>query len=311
MITTVTLNTAHDVTYYVDKWEKNGVYRVKRKLSEPGGKGNNVAKVVRVLGGQAVATGFLGKGNGSSITAKLTKRGISTHFISVPGESRVCLNIIDEANNGSTEFLEAGVEVSAKKLEEMKTVVRELAERSAIVVMSGSLPGGVPTGIYYDLIRIVKEAGAKAFLDTSGESLTEGLRAVPDFIKPNEQELSKLLGREFADERDLLQAALDIAGTGISAVCISLGDKGAIAVIDGEAYRVYPPQLQAANTVGCGDAFVAGMAFATESGDSAPERLRKAAAAAAANALTDTAGTIEFERYSELLQQVRVEKLNV
>jgi 1-phosphofructokinase family hexose kinase len=309
MITTVTLNAAVDKTYYVDGWKPGGVFRVKRMLSEPGGKGNNVAKVIRQLGGEVCATGFCGGSNGAFIKAQLELKGIRTKFVEVQGESRICLNIINEPDGKSTELLESGPAISPEKQAELKATVRQLAARSSAVVFSGSLPDGVAASMYKDLVELAKSAGAKAYLDTSGAPLRMGLSAKPDFIKPNEQELMQLLGKDTLDERELPEIVRQLSDAGVPLVCVTLGERGTIAAVEREVFRVVPPSLKAVNPVGCGDSFLAGMVFAFERGERPERCLQIASAAAAANAMSEQAGNIDVDVFNELLPYVQVMKL--
>lgn len=306
MITTVTLNAAIDKTYYVNQFELGGVQRVARQIAEPGGKGNNVAKVIKLLGGDVTASGFVAGSSGSFIESSLINRGIQTSFVRVGGESRVCLNIIDESKGTSTELLEQGPVIDDHQIAEMKQTIHRLALECSVVVLSGSLPPGAPADLYADLIGIIKSTKARVFLDTSGAALSSGLQARPHFVKPNEHELAGWLGQDRLIESEWAGAAQKLADEGIGQVCVTLGDRGAIAFIDGQGYRVIPPTIRAVNTVGCGDSFVAGMAFAEERGDAPDEKLRIASAAAAANAMSDKAGHIDYKLFQDYVKQVQV-----
>ncbi|MCM3703381.1 1-phosphofructokinase family hexose kinase [Paenibacillus macerans] len=306
MITTVTLNAAIDRTYYVDRFSAGKVHRVARQVDEPGGKGNNVAKVIRQLGGQVTATGIIAGSNGAFIERGLAERGIQTKFVHAPGESRVCHNILDESNGGSTELLGQGPAITEPQMAAIKETLQSLAQKSSVVVLSGSLPAGAPENMYADLIGIVRSAGAKAFLDTSGAAFSAGLSVSPRFVKPNEQELAGWLGHEPREIREWTKAAQKLAERGIAEVCVTLGSRGAVAVLDGAGYLVTPPAIHPVNTVGCGDAFVAGMAYAEERGDSAADRLRTAAAAAAANAMSAKAGDIDYRLFRKYERQVQI-----
>ncbi|WP_379131703.1 1-phosphofructokinase [Paenibacillus sp. sgz500958] len=309
MITTVTLNAAVDKTYYVDKMVAGKVHRVSRVISEPGGKGNNVAKVVKLLGGEVTASGFVAGSNGAFIDHRLQEYGILTSFVSAKGESRTCLNIIDVSSNSSTELLEQGPEIDPIHLDRFKKRLVELSLTSKYVVLSGSLPLGVPATTYSELIHIVQSTNARVYLDTSGPALGEGLQAKPHFVKPNEEELAQWSGKEKMSDEQIVDAAAKLAGKGIRQVCVTLGARGTIAFIDGIGYRAIPPYVEAVNTVGCGDSFVAGMVFAEEQGESAAQRLRVATAAACSNALSSKAGHFNNDVYQMYLHQVKIEVL--
>ncbi|CAI6080189.1 1-phosphofructokinase family hexose kinase [Cohnella sp. JJ-181] len=306
MIATVTLNAAVDKTYYVSGFAPGAVQRVRRQIAEPGGKGNNVAKIVRLLGGEAAATGFTAGGAGAFIEERLAARGVRSAFVRIPGESRTCLNIVDEASGASTELLESGPTVGDAELAQIKDAVRQLSAEASVVVLSGSLPAGAPEDLYAELVGVARSAGARVYLDASGEALALGIRARPDLIKPNEDELARLVGRKRLEAPQLAQTAAKLHAQGVRQVCATLGSRGAVACMDGNLYRVIAPAVSAVSAVGCGDAFVAGMAYADELGLPAAGRLRMAAAAAAAAAMTDRAGELDPAVYERLLESVEV-----
>ena len=308
MITTVTLNAAIDKTYYVGRFDAGKVNRVPKVLATPGGKGINVARVLRQLGAEVKATGFVGGKNGEFIAERLEQQGVPNDFVQVEGESRLCLNIID-ADGASTELLEPGPEIPEDALQKMKVKIRELARESSLVVMSGSLPAGVPDGYYAELIREVKAEGRRVLLDTSKTPLLRGIEAVPYLIKPNEDEVKALLDPDADAEEDLCRQVLSLHNRGIAFVVVTLGARGAIAGVEGRLYRIHTPKLQAVNTVGCGDAFVAGMAYALERGFEPEAALRQAAAAGSANALTPEAGNVRPEDVERLLAEIRTERI--
>lgn len=308
MITTVTLNAAIDKTYYVDDFRLGQVSRAAKMFSFPGGKGVNVARVAHLLDGPVTATGFVGGHNGRFIEEQLTRQGIPNDFVAVEGESRLCLNIVDAAGQ-STELLEPGPDINAAHAEAMKRKLRSLAERSRIVTLSGSLPKGLPASYYAELVAVVHEAGALAFLDASGDALVQGLAAKPFLIKPNEQEVEKLLGKKLERESDLYGSIHQLMRDGIRCMVVSLGAEGSVAGCDGQLYRIRAPRIEAVNTVGCGDSFVAGMAVAVHRGDSIVQALKLATASGTANALMPEAGNVRTEDVSRFLTEVSIESI--
>lgn len=307
MITTVTLNAAVDKTYYMDSFDTHQVNRVRRVLTEPGGKGNNVAKIIKLLGGEVTASGCIGGDNGQLIDQLLQTRKISTDFIMVSGESRICLNIIDESSKySSTEFLEPGLTISSSQWTAIKQKVQQLAQWSTIIVFSGSLPQGVATNGYAELIAIAQQAGAHAFLDTSGAAFADSIQAKPYFIKPNQQELEQWTNTSLTTDQQYIDTAWLLIDRGIEKVCITRGSQGSIAIINKQVYQVISPSIQAINTVGCGDAFVAGMAFATSRQYDPIQQLKLASAVATANALSEKAGDMDYATYLELESAVQV-----
>lgn len=310
MITTVTLNAAIDKTYYVPAMVNNDVIRVKRMYALPGGKGINVARVVQLLGLPVTATGMIGGSNGIFIERELTKQLIAHDFVHVEGESRICLNIMDESNGGSTEILESGPTISQDNVEAMKRKVQELAQRSRIVIFSGSLPNGAEAGLYAELIQLSKLAGADVFLDTSGAVLVEGIKSVPYLIKPNKDEVAALLGKPVEEEAELYPLIHQYMNQGITCVVVTLGPIGSLVGMNGVLYRVTAPRVVALNSVGSGDSFIAGMAIAVYRGYTDEQCLRFATATGTANALTNTAGSLdpdEVDRLEKLVEVTRIQ----
>ncbi|WP_442601257.1 1-phosphofructokinase [Paenibacillus sp. KN14-4R] len=312
MITTLTLNAAVDKTYVVPGFYKSGLFRVNEMVADPGGKGVNVARVVTLLGGQAVATGFVAGSQGAFIQKGLTKQGVSHDFLEVEnGESRLCTTIIDpESEEHQTELLELGPTITEADLTNLKEKMADLAQRSSVVVMSGSLPLGCPTDIYADLIKIVQQNGAKAILDASGDALVAGVKAKPYLIKPNEHEIARLLGQNHASNDELAVAIQKLMEQGITCVIVSLGERGAFAGWEGTLYRVSVPVIDAINPVGSGDSMVAGMVTIIERGGTAQDALRLGAACGAANALNLRAGIVDPTIVEQLKEQVQVELYN-
>jgi tagatose 6-phosphate kinase len=308
-ITTVTLNAAIDKTYYVPALVKGTIMRAESVLSMAGGKGVNVARVLHQLGHPEVAaTGFASGYNGQFIIDQVREIGIEAEFVGALGESRLCLNFIDRGDGTSTEILEPGPDIRKEHLDNLKRKLQQLAEESALVIFSGSIPKGLHSGLYTELIGIARVAGAEVFLDTSGEPLSQGLQAKPSFIKPNEEEIAPLL--EGTGENELYEGVLSLMNKGISNVVVTLGGEGAVAGVEGKLYRVLTPKLKAVNTVGCGDAFVAGYAYGFVRSWPAVECLKYAAASGCANAMTQVAGDVRLADHQKLLREIGIEAWN-
>jgi tagatose 6-phosphate kinase len=309
MITTVTLNAAIDKTYAAPGFALNKVSRVQRMDAAAGGKGINVARVVRSLGEPVTATGYIAGYNGRYIAEQVLKEGMGQDFVEAEGESRLCLNIIDAENGTQTELLEAGPVIDEAALQAMRDKIRALASSSRYVVMSGSLPKGCPTGTYAELIAIAKEAGAVVALDTSGDALLEGVKAKPFLIKPNEDEIEKLLGKPAQTEEELIRCIKEVMAQGIGCVIVTLGAKGSLFGHEGRIYRVQAPVIDCVNAVGSGDSFVAGTVVGFARGGSAVDAVRLGTACGTANALNFKAGEVKIADVDRLLGEVIVEEI--
>lgn len=284
-VLTVTLNAAIDKRYELPNVALGRVQRVNRVVATAGGKGLNVARAAMLCGQQVVATGFVGGYAGEFVTSQVRAMGVAEEFIRVAGETRTCINIVDEAG-ASTEFLEPGVRVTAADLAELSTRFAALVDHADVVTLSGSAPPGCPAGVYVPLIRAAAAAGRPVILDTSGELLAAGIAAGPAVVKPNRDELAALVGTPVAEPPSVIGAARELCGQGVGWVVVSLGAAGAIAVSGDRAVRVRAPQVVARNTVGCGDVLVAGLAAGLATGLEVPAALPgavKVATAAAAH----------------------------
>ena len=310
MIVTVTLNVAIDKRLVVPEFRYGEVMRVTECNYTAGGKGLNVAKVAAIAGERVAATGFIGGHAGAYVVERLSDSGIESSFISVPGETRSCINLYDEATGRQTELLEPGIFVPPQKVEEFVARYTDLITPAKAVALSGSVPRGVPADIYFRLIQIAREQQKPVLLDTSGALLEEGIKALPTLIKPNSDEIRTLLHKEkIADRSELIDAAKELHARGIPIVVVSLGKEGALVVCDSGVYQGTTPDIEIVNTVGCGDSMVAAFAVGIARGEPMEAVIRRAMAVSTANALCLETGYYRPRDYERLMEQVGVRKL--
>lgn len=295
MILTVTPNAALDKTYRVEPFLINRVNRPTLTHTLAGGKGINVARVFQTLGGKAIATGFLGGLQGEIVRQALVSEGIQDECLPVSGESRLCIAIIDPTTGTQTEINEIGHEVSVGDCNALANRIKELLSQYDFdfVVLCGSLPPGAPAWMYAELIEIVNLHGVKSVLDTSGEALILGIAAKPWMVKPNRHELETADGRTIADDREFLEAAIELSSKGIPTVVATNGATGAYLIVDSKIYQATPPEIEFASAVASGDSFLAaflwGLAKSGHTGDW-EYALQLAVGAGAANASVIGAG---------------------
>lgn len=309
MITTVTMNTSIDKAYFMDHEIKNGtVMRVSRCRNSAGGKGLNVARAVKLCGEKVQATGLTGGFNGKYLESLLEKDEVPYQFLHIAGETRCCINILDEGY-GSTEYLEPGCEVSAEEEERFLQQFPEIIRESDVITISGSIPRGMSKDIYAKMISQAKELGKKVILDTSGDLLKEGIKAKPSVVKPNQDEIELLYGVKIHTIDEVIRYAGKIYEQGIPYVVISLGGEGALLVCEEGVFQGKPPKLEVVNTVGCGDSMVGGLAVALERNYTPQEALKFAVAVASANALSPNTGDFKSEICEKILSEVTVKRL--
>lgn len=311
MIITLTLNAAVDKAYHISGEIRPGtVMRVSACRNTAGGKGLNVARIVKLCREDVMPSGLAGGNTGALLEQLAYRDGLCGRFIHVNAETRCCINILDEKHR-STEFLEPGEEVTEQEMERFMTEFGKICMDAQVVTMSGSVPRGVGKDIYRILTEKVKSWGKKVILDTSGVLLREGISAAPDMIKPNQEELSMLLGRPVTSMDDVKSAAMELHKKGIGQVVVSLGREGALLVCRQGIFHGIPPKIKAVNTVGCGDSMVAAFAVAYKRGYTPKESLKYAVAVSAANALSEQTGHFEQEELERIYPCVRIQDLSV
>lgn len=309
MITTITLNASIDKAYYMDRAIENGtVMRVKSIRNSAGGKGLNVARVIRLCNEEVKASGLVGGYNGKYLENLLEKDGIYNDFNHIQGETRSCINILD-GQFGSTEYLEPGCPVTEEEEEQFLKRFPEITRDSSVVTLSGSVPQAMEKDIYQRLISIAKSEGKQVILDTSGELLKRGILACPTVVKPNKDEMEMLFGTKIYGIEDVVANAKRIFHQGIPYVVVSLGGDGALMVCKEGVFHGKPPKVEVVNTVGCEDSMVGALAVALHRKEKPKEALRFAVAVATANAMSPNTGDFDPEVCGKLVNEVEIAEL--
>src|SRR5947209_10301664 len=214
MIITVTLNPALDKTLQVPNFSPGRRHRSVDQITMPGGKGINVARVIKRLGQPVIATGIAGGATGTRIVEAWNDEGILGAFVRIRDESRTNTAVLDPTSGLQTEINERGPSVSPQELELFHDKLLYLAKGASMCVFAGSLPRGIDTTVYAELIRDVKRLGVTTIIDTDGEPLRLAMRAEPDIVSPNELEAEELVGQEFNDVEDRAQAVIEMTRLG-------------------------------------------------------------------------------------------------
>ena len=313
MIVTVTMNAALDRTLTVPNFQPGQRHRASGWLMLAGGKGINIARALKRLDVPVVATGLAGGRTGAGIVSELTREGILNDFVQIADESRTSTAVVDPTGGTYTEINEWGPEVEPKELELLLEKLRYLSRGAEGVVFAGSLPRSIDEGFYAEAIRELNRRGLQTTIDAEGEPLRLGVEAEPFVVSPNEREAEAIVGQEFHDSQDFVQALDHIADLGARNVLITL-TSGCYALLreDREVARYHAavPRLEPVSPVGSGDVLLAGFLAARYEGRSAEEALRRAVAAGAAAVQEVGAGRFEPREISRLEEGVRVEHLD-
>ena len=304
MIVTVGLNPAIDKILIVPGFRPGATNRATIERVDVGGKGINVALNLRRFGCDVMATGFVGAEDRYAIPATLARSGIAADFVTVPGETRVNLKVIDPLSGHETEINEPGLAVPSPAIEALAARLRTLSRRATVMVFSGSLPPEVPADLYARLIALARAEGVRTVLDTAGAALAHGVSAGPDLAKPNRAEAEELLEASIGDEDSLVAAASSILALGARSVVLSLGAGGALSASAAELCRARPPAVAVRSTVGAGDAMVAALAYGLMKSLALSDALRLATAASCAVAAWGQSATAE--QIETLMPQISI-----
>ncbi|MFE6485387.1 1-phosphofructokinase family hexose kinase [Streptomyces sp. NPDC057757] len=303
-IITVTLNTAVDVTYTVDRIRTGAVHRLADARHRAGGKGVNVARVLTTLGRSALVAGLVGGPAGQLVRRDLATSGMAQSLTAVAGTTRQTVTVVEAAAGDASVFLEPGPEVSAAEWRAFTGEYARLLGGACVVVLSGSLPPGLSEDAYGQLVAAARRVGVPVVLDTAGPALLAALDAGPDLVKPNAVEL-----RETVGAGDPLAGAEALRRAGAGSVVVSLGAEGLLAVTPDGVWRARPPGPLAGNPTGAGDAAVAALAAGLADRAPWPERLRSAVALSAAAVRAPLAGDFDAGTYRDLLPRIAVTAL--
>ena len=285
MIVTVTFNPSLDRTMAFASLERGEVQRADETLEDPGGKGVNVTRFINARGGESVAVLPAGGPMGHALTSALDEARIPYRAVPIAGRTRANVAVV-EPDGITTKLNEAGPVLSDDEVEALLAAVAELATDGGWVAVAGSLPTGQSTDVVARVAEVARKAGSKFALDISGQALADGLASKPDLIKPNEEELGEILGRELVTREEVLRGCQEARDLGAGTVICSLGGDGAVLVDAEGIWSVKGQKVPVRSTVGAGDSLMAGFLHA---GGQGPEALK--VGVAWATAAVQTPGT--------------------
>jgi tagatose 6-phosphate kinase len=305
----VALNPALDITYVSERFAAGEANRVTRVYAQAGGKAVNVARLLRQAGHDVVVTGFAGGLVGDEIAGHLDRWAVPHRLVRCAAGSRRTVSAFSTADGAATAYNESGPPVDAAEWERFASGFARLIHGAAGVVLSGSLPAGLPVDAYRVLAGRAADAGAPAFVDAHAAPLLAATAAKPALVKPNEHELAEAAGLGVPVP---LPAAADAArqllAGGAQSVAVSLGARGLLGVRPGMSLLAVPP-VQRGNPVGAGDAALAALVHGHLTGQPWPDRLRRAAAMSAAAVRQPVAGVVDADDVAELEALITVSEL--
>lgn len=311
MIITITLNPAIDETVEVDHLEVADTNRIAAIRRDIGGKGVNVARVLKELGYEALAMGFAPGRFGGMIEEQLTDEGIGCDFVPYPGETRTNINIVDRARHQSTMLAAPGPPVPPEAIDRLSRHVRRRMRSDSWLVIAGSMPPAMEVTFHAEVLTHAAELGATTALDADGPVVEQlfGLGARPTILKMNDHELGRLLHRDCETEDDALEGARSLRRLGIESAVITRGGEGAVAVTPEGEFRAVPPLVTVDSAVGAGDGFLAGLLLGLRQDRGWAESLRLASAVGAAVCMAPGTALCHRGDVNELLPNGFVERI--
>lgn len=308
MIGTITLNPSIDQNLIVENLVKDDANRATDIITNAGGKGINVSKVVRELGGQTHAYALLAGLTGKIHKELVKKLDFPMSAVEIRGSTRINTVITDLKDGTQTRVSAPGPAVSLK---DTRAFLRLLcaAKRPSFWAFGGSLPKGMSDAIYCDFVGALQKTGVPCILDADGESLKIGLEAKPFMVKPNEYEIARLMGRSFKTLRDYQGAGRWLLKKGVKIAVISLAEKGALFMTENECFQVRVPKVQAKSKVGAGDSLIGGFTFGLAKGMKLREAARLGVAASVSAVMREAPRLCRKSDIPGLLKRISIQDL--
>lgn len=256
MIYTVTFNPSLDYIVSVDDFKLGLTNRTSSELILPGGKGTNVSTVLKNLGFESTALGFVAGFTGNEIVKRLNDMGIKSDFISIEnGISRINLKL---KSIDGTEINGAGPDISEEKVNELMDKLNQLKEGD-VLVLAGSIPSSMSVNIYRDIMADLKDRGVMIVVDATKDLLLNVLEYHPFLIKPNNHELGEIFDVKLTTREEVIPYGRKLQEKGARNVLVSMAGEGAVLIAeDGQVFDAPAPKGKLINGVGAGDSMVAG-----------------------------------------------------
>ena len=256
MIYTVTFNPSLDYIVNVDNFKLGRVNRTTKEIIYAGGKGINVSMVLKNLGFDSTALGFLAGFTGKEICRLMEEQGVNADFIEVKeGISRINLKL---RSNEESEINGQGPDIKEKDIKSLYEKLDKL-QYGDVLVLAGSIPSVMPQSMYMDIMKYMEEKDLNIVVDATKDLLVNVLKYHPFLVKPNNHELGEIFGVELEEKKDVIVYAIKLKEMGAKNVLVSMAGDGAVLVAeDGNIYESQAPKGKVVNSVGAGDSMVAG-----------------------------------------------------
>jgi len=307
-ILTITLNPALDVATAVDAVVPGAKLRCDAPRYDPGGGGVNVSRAVLRLGGQSQAFVAFGGETGLMALSMLKAEGIEPIHFPVPGNTRQSMAVVETSTGKQYRFQLPGPEWPPEQTAALLSALAPHLTPGRLVVMSGSLPIGVPADIGATINRMTRDKGASLILDTSGDALVSAAENTgPPFalLRMDGAEATEVSGRDFASPAELADYGHQLIAAGAAErLVMSIGSRGTVGVSADDRFFCQPPKIETKSAVGAGDSMVAAIAMQLAAGNSFRDAVRHGVAAAGSAVMTPATQLCSKQSADEILERV-------
>lgn len=304
------MNPAIDRTITVDRLAFDDRAYILSSKDWPGGRGINAACVIHSFGGDPLAIIPAGGERGERFEQYLCDCGY--RVVTVPIRNDVRLNLTITDRHGLTIKLnEIGPRLERAEVKGIVEAIENYMDKATWLMLCGSLPPGVHSEFYAELIERARSRGVKTLLDTDGDALAHGVEAKPTIVTPNQHEAERLLNTVLLTRSQSLNAARRIQTLGAEAVVLSLGSRGAIGVQGDSMWEAVPPRVDAISPIGAGDALAAALLWSYAAKEDFAQALRWGVAAGTASAKLPGMSFASLEQTREVLEGVELRPVTI
>jgi 1-phosphofructokinase family hexose kinase len=298
-----------DIIYIVDELQPGNTLTDVKSIINPAGKGINVAKVINSLGEEVKVIGLMPEYDMQRFSNYLNNLNIENYFYSVNGNARINSTFLEKSTGQVMHINSTDYNWSIRIQEEFLDFIEKFIQTDDIWALSGSIPQGFEVDTYNKVINRCQKKNNRVMLDSRGLALNMGIRAKPSIIKPNLAELEAFFGEHIEGVHHIALKGKRLLDIGIEFVIISLGSDGMIAIHENDCLICTAPQIEAIDTVGCGDALIAGFLVAQSRNFSFIEACRMGIACGTSNAMHVGPGVIDKDRIWSIMEEVRIESV--
>ncbi len=301
MINTITLNPSLDYVIKVENFKADALNRSSNEQIYAGGKGINVSIVLKNLGVDNTALGYVAGFTGDEILRQIKEHNVDCDFVKLEsGMSRINVKL---KSNGETEINGAGPDITEKDLESLYEKVNKLG-KGDFLILSGSIPNSIPDDIYERIMKSLLDKEVEFIVDATKDLLLKVLKYRPFLIKPNHHELAEMFDVKLENDEDIITYGKKLQEMGAKNVLISMAGDGAILLPEnGEPIKREVPKGVLKNSVGAGDSMVAGFLCGYLKNKNLDEAFKMGIATGSASAFSEELAT--KEEVENLLSQMK------